>query len=161
MLKVMIMSKVEVKKSKIGGMGVFAVKKMKKNEKAFRFSNNLIYINHRPGCHCKICKRCINLKKNYWLYPNDCIFGWNLNHSCNPNCYSKGRDIFSLRNIRPGEEITIDYSTTTVDKKWKMKCSCGKKNCRKIIRSVQFLTPRLFRKYKGFMPIYVEVNYRK
>lgn len=150
---------VEVRKSKIRGSGVFLIKPLKKDEKIFRFSNNLIPINHKPGCHCKICCRCINLKNDLWLYPKDSIFGWNLNHSCHPDAYFKGRDIFALRNLKMGEEVTIDYSTTNIDKKWKMKCNCQTKNCRKIIRSVQFLPNRIFNKFKGKMPRFVEANY--
>ena len=151
--------KVEVRKSKIRGSGVFLTEPVKKDKKIFRFSDNLIRIVHWPGCHCKICCRCINLKMNYWLYPKDSPFGWNLNHSCNPSAYSKGRDIFALRNLGAEEEVTIDYSTTNVDRKWKMKCNCQAKHCRKIIRSVQFLPKDIFSRFMGKMPRFIEASY--
>lgn len=55
-----------------------------------------------------------------------------INHSCTPNAYMKilyGHILFyALRDIRPGEEITIDYvSTLHSDKK---RCSCGAAKCR-------------------------------
>lgn len=55
-----------------------------------------------------------------------------LNHSCSPNSYMKilhGHIIFfALRDIHPGEEITIDYvSTDHPDTK---KCRCKSPNCR-------------------------------
>ena len=150
-----------VKNSGVQGNGDFATKNLKKDEKIFKFSNNLITILHKPGCDCDVCKRCINLKKDKWLYPKKDSLGWNLNHSCNPNSYSKGRDIFALRKIKKGEEITIDYSTTSIDKKWSMRCICGLKNCRKIIRSIQFLPLNLFNRYLVLMPRYVESNYGK
>lgn len=153
--------KAEVRISKLEGKGVFALKSIKRNEKIFRFSNNLIYINHKPGCHCKICCRCINLHENYWLYPKDSPLGWSLNHSCNANAYIKGREIFALKNIKKNEETTIDYSTTNVDEKWKMYCHCKTKKCRKIIRSIQFLPRRLFKKFKGKMPKFIERNYKE
>ena len=55
-----------------------------------------------------------------------------MNHSCEPNAFMKilyGQvQFYALRDIRPGEEITIDYeSTLHSDKK---RCTCGAANCR-------------------------------
>lgn len=55
-----------------------------------------------------------------------------INHSCRPNAYMKilyGHILFiALRDILPGEEITIDYeSTLHSDEK---RCYCGAKDCR-------------------------------
>lgn len=62
-----------------------------------------------------------------------------INHSCQPNAYMKtlyGHVLFlALRDIQPGEEITIDYqSTLHSDKK---RCYCGAKNCRGTINKVK------------------------
>jgi SET domain-containing protein len=55
-----------------------------------------------------------------------------INHSCTPNAFTRtlyGQLIFfALRDIPPGEEITIDYeSTLHSDSK---RCFCGAPNCR-------------------------------
>ena len=55
-----------------------------------------------------------------------------INHSCEPNSYMKiiyGHILFyALRNIRAGEEITIDYvATLHSDQK---RCLCGAPACR-------------------------------
>ncbi len=55
-----------------------------------------------------------------------------INHSCDPNLTSrimKGHILYmSLRDIRPGEELTIDYR---FDKKVeRVVCRCGSANCR-------------------------------
>jgi len=62
-----------------------------------------------------------------------------INHSCEPNSYMKihyGRvQFYALRDIRPGEEITIDYeSTLHSDSK---RCYCGAKTCRGTINRVK------------------------
>ncbi|MDD5348445.1 MAG: SET domain-containing protein-lysine N-methyltransferase, partial [Candidatus Omnitrophica bacterium] len=119
-----------------------------------------VTIRHRPGCHCAVCRRCIQVGKDRWLYPKRGSFGWNLNHSCSPSCCIHGSYIVALRAIRKGDEITIDYSTTNDDARWEMFCSCGCRNCRKTIRSIQRLPARLLRKYAGRMPRYVEEKYR-
>lgn len=66
------------------------------------------------------------------------------NHSCEPNCYLRGRStLVALRDIAPGEELTYDYSTTMNDdevlleetghEKWTCPCHCGSTHCRGII----------------------------
>lgn len=37
--------------------------------------------------------------------------GWHLNHSKTPNAYHKNYDYYALRDIKEGEEITIDYNS--------------------------------------------------
>ncbi len=61
-----------------------------------------------------------------------------INHSCQPNAYMKilyDHILFlALRDIEPGEEITIDYeSTLHSDSK---RCSCNAGNCRGTINRI-------------------------
>src|SRR5436853_7879857 len=61
-----------------------------------------------------------------------------INHSCEPNSFMKilyGHiQFYALRDISPGEEITIDYEMTLhSDSK---RCFCGAKNCRGTINKV-------------------------
>jgi SET domain-containing protein len=74
-----------------------------------------------------------------------------LNHSCQPNCGIKNLfELVSMRKIKKGEELTWDYDMAENDN-WRMKCKCGSKNCRGVIRGYRFL-PRVFRqKYKGYI----------
>lgn len=58
-------------------------------------------------------KYCID-RGNMMSGPSDfgrMEIGWHLNHSDNPNAGHHGYDYFALRNIRAGEEITIDYNS--------------------------------------------------
>jgi hypothetical protein len=155
------MEKAVVKKSRIQGTGVFAAAQFRRGQKIFKFSGKIIRINHRPGCHCKVCRRCIQVGRDAWLYPRRGSLGWNLNHSCEPSCGFCKSWIVALRRIGAGEEVTIDYSTTNTDTEWRMECTCGRKGCRKEIRSVQRLPPKLFGGFSGLMPRYVEKEYRK
>jgi len=60
-----------------------------------------------------------------------------INHSCDPNCYSKIVDIlgkkhiiiFALRKIFPGEELTYDYKFPIEEVK--IQCHCGARKCKK------------------------------
>lgn len=70
------------------------------------------------------------------------------NHSCNPNCgVNNNFELFSLRKIHAGEELFWDYSTSMLERHWTMHCSCGEKNCRKIIRDFDLLPKYLQEKY--------------
>lgn len=66
------------------------------------------------------------------------------NHSCNPNAFIRGKnELVALKNIKAGEEIFFDYSTTMNDYEkrivetggalWTCKCHCGAKKCRGVI----------------------------
>jgi len=56
------------------------------------------------------------------------------NHSCNPNCgINPKMEMIALKEIQAGEELLWDYSTSMLERHWTMRCSCGEKQCRKII----------------------------
>ncbi|KAF2883593.1 hypothetical protein ILUMI_22588 [Ignelater luminosus] len=62
-----------------------------------------------------------------------------INHSCEPNCYSKVVEIlghkhiiiFALRKILCGEELTYDYKFPFEEDK--IPCTCGSRRCRKFL----------------------------
>uniref|UniRef100_A0A673AL05 [histone H3]-lysine(4) N-methyltransferase n=1 Tax=Sphaeramia orbicularis TaxID=375764 RepID=A0A673AL05_9TELE len=64
-----------------------------------------------------------------------------INHSCEPNCYSRvinveGRKhivIFALRKIYRGEELTYDYKFPIEDASNKLSCNCGARRCRRFL----------------------------
>lgn len=62
-----------------------------------------------------------------------------VNHCCHPNLRARilrGHILYiSLRDIAPGEELTIDYRFARDDEK--ISCSCGAKNCRGTINMVE------------------------
>ena len=58
-----------------------------------------------------------------------------VNHSCNPNSGIIGSaTLIAIKNIKKDEEICFDYSTTMYDDPTKMKCECGERNCRHVIK---------------------------
>ncbi|XP_069372843.1 histone-lysine N-methyltransferase 2B isoform X2 [Paralichthys olivaceus] len=64
-----------------------------------------------------------------------------INHSCEPNCYSRvinvdGRKhivIFALRKIYRGEELTYDYKFPIEDEDSKLHCNCATRRCRRFL----------------------------
>ena len=63
---------------------------------------------------------------------NDARF---INHSCEPNtffrCTPERAEIYALRDIRRGEELTVDYGESQHD--GKLPCRCGAPRCRGFI----------------------------
>ncbi|XP_045077841.1 histone-lysine N-methyltransferase 2B-like isoform X2 [Coregonus clupeaformis] len=64
-----------------------------------------------------------------------------INHSCEPNCYSrvilvdshKHIVIFALRKIYRGEELTYDYKFPIEDDSSKLHCNCATRRCRRFL----------------------------
>lgn len=84
------------------------------------------------------------------------------NHSCDPNAGIRGEgELFALRGIAPGEEITFDYSTTVPPWVspcgWRMACRCQCAGCRHEIGNVLTLPASQLAYYRAnhAMPDYI------
>jgi uncharacterized protein len=143
--------RIEVRKSKIHGNGVFALADLTEGEtlieyKGRRISSEMateLYGNNADTGHTFL----FNLNDK-WLIDgnvNGNSARW-INHSCDPNCtgavhvnidYDEAKDkiwIEALRPIKIGEELTYDYGivlaerhTSKLKKIWT--CRCGSEHC--------------------------------
>jgi SET domain-containing protein len=84
------------------------------------------------------CRPTIYLVEVSRRYALDCQDGnefKHLNHSCEPNCYlriiRRVVEVYTLRQITPGTELTIDYGLTP--HRQGMDCRCGSVKCRRSI----------------------------
>lgn len=101
--------------------------------------------------------RWLQIDKYRWIAPYKSNPGWYINHSCDPNSGIKDSiKIVAMKNIRRGEEVTFDYSTSESENGWYLVCDCGNKNCRGFIRSYEFLPTELKLKYRGFISEYLK-----
>lgn len=101
----------------------------------------------------------VGIEKNHWVDPEKPHKF--LNHSCNPNAGMRGLTLYALHDLSEGEEVTIDYSIIEGDPRWEMPCSCGNSNCRKIVRSIQFLPEQTFKSYLPHVPAYFRRLYEQ
>ncbi|WP_297800656.1 SET domain-containing protein-lysine N-methyltransferase [Arenimonas sp. GDDSR-1] len=144
-------SKIEVRRSKIHGSGVFAAKNIKKGEFIIEYKGLLrtheevdaAYDGEDETGHTFL----FTLNDDYVLDAN--IKGndarW-INHSCDPNCDSEHVDaddgdkrkdrieIKAIRNIKAGEELSYNYGIRLVERHTpKLKklwaCLCGSPKC--------------------------------
>jgi len=71
-----------------------------------------------------------------------------VNHSCEPNAgIRKSRHLTALREIRRGQEIRYDYSTTMEEHSFTMQCLCGAPTCREWVRDFSTLPGPLRERY--------------
>lgn len=149
-----------VAKSGKEGEGIFACEFIKKGQIIGKFSGDIVKFEPKTKEDSLMGEHWLYLKPNTWLdVKSDERY---LNHSCEPNAGISGSvTIKALKDIEPNEEITIDYSTTEEDPNWSMVCSCGLPNCRKVIKSIQFLPKEQFGKYLPFIPTYLKKKYKK
>ncbi len=52
------------------------------------------------------------------------------NHSCDPNTAFAGLNLVAVRDIRAGEELTVDYATFYDRHMTPFDCTCGSASCR-------------------------------
>jgi len=73
-----------------------------------------------------------------------------MNHSCNPNLWLADEiTLTARRDIKAGEELTIDYAFELADENYVMKneCNCHEKTCRKIVTGRDWRLPSLHNIY--------------
>lgn len=133
------MENVVVRKVDKKGKGVFAIRDFKKGESILNIKGKVI-------SKAKLLKSSRYLDDHSGAIGNDTylIFGYPekyINHSCNPNVFDYKRKVIAMKDIKKGVELTFDYSINTRDK-WRMKCYCESKNCRKVITGNFFKLPK-------------------
>ncbi len=146
------MKKIYAGKSLISGKGIFAAEDIKKGQQIQRIMGKLIKRKLRSEKESKKFANWIGMGKDMWLNPNQTKFRY-LNHSCDPSAAIVGtRTLVALKDIPKDGEITFDYSLTDADQYWQMKCKCGSKNCREIIKPIYSVAPEVFSRHYPHIP---------
>lgn len=159
--------KIKVDKSKNLGRGTFVTEPIKKGELVIVQGGQMIGSDaFHTDAYMPIWYHAFQVEQDVYVCPfdlnKDTFDGvFNVNHSCNPTCGFKGQvTMVSLRDLKPGDEITFDYAMTDVEspgEDWEaMDCLCGSPDCRKKITGNDWKLPELQEKYKGYFSTYVE-----
>ncbi|HXT63826.1 MAG TPA: SET domain-containing protein-lysine N-methyltransferase [Pyrinomonadaceae bacterium] len=128
-------------KSRINGQGCFATAPFKRGKKIAEYTGERISdLEAQKRARNRRVLRICDIDGRFSL---DGARGGNgthyINHSCRPNAFMRtlyGHVLFfALRDIQPGDEITIDYEQTLhPDSK---RCFCGTEKCRGTINRVR------------------------
>lgn len=106
------------------GEGIISLASFRKDETVFRFAGimlddiTLYTLQLRTGRHL-----------------HDPFFMGKVLHSCEPNmiCDIDARAFYAVRDIKPGEFLTMDYETTEDVLYRPFECHCGSESCKKYI----------------------------
>ncbi|XP_016128082.1 histone-lysine N-methyltransferase 2A isoform X1 [Sinocyclocheilus grahami] len=138
---------VGVYRSAVHGRGLFCRKNIDAGEMVIEYSGNVIrsvltdkrekYYDSK-GIGCYMFRIDDYEVVDATMHGNAARF---INHSCEPNCYSrvvsvdsqKHIVIFATRRIYIGEELTYDYKFPIEEPGNKLPCNCGAKKCRKFL----------------------------
>jgi hypothetical protein len=115
--------------------------------------NGTIYTDEQLKTMSDIVDDVLQIGPNTFIGPSGNVTD-HIRHSCNPNCIIKIAGyraiLYSLYVIKANSEISFDYSTSSTDdhNTWKLNCTCGSFNCRKIISGFYTLPVELQKEYK-------------
>lgn len=126
------------------GMGVFASAPIRRSAVIASFRGRPKWIWDIPQ---EIWPYTIQVDYDRYVVPRRGGVAWYFNHSCEPNCAISGKSIIADRDIDEGEELTFDYSTDVDWDGFRMKCSCGSRRCRKVVRAYRYLPAKLKLRY--------------
>nr|XP_022908241.1 histone-lysine N-methyltransferase trithorax [Onthophagus taurus] len=144
-LKLTSKKSVGVYRSNIHRRGLFSLRDFESGEMVIEYAGEVIRSiltdkreksYNAKGIGCYMFRVDDNLVVDATMKGNAARF---INHSCDPNCYSKVVEIhghkhiiiFALRRICYGEELTYDYKFPFEEDK--IPCTCGARRCRKFL----------------------------
>lgn len=153
-------------KSKIAGRGLISVKPIKKGDIIAIKGGHIIDWKTYEKYESLIGLSILQIADDFILAPltkseieKVTIF---LNHSCNPNIGVRGEITFvAMRNIKAGEELTVDYAMIQDNTDKPMRCNCGAKNCRKIITGKDWRRKDLQKKYGKYFSAFLREKIQK
>jgi hypothetical protein len=136
------------------GRGLVALRRFERGQRVCVLRGRLVHFDRLWSWWDRDPRRaanCIRFDADRYLDPHGEL-GAFANHSCRPNTMlvRAGRvlDVRAMRVIRPGDEVTHDYSTCLgADDTWSMRCNCGEPACRGRVRRFDRLPADVLQRY--------------
>ena len=148
-----------VKQSTNGGKGFFAQENILKGEIVAIKNGNLVDAINATQLDEELGDFSLQISDEFFICPrskeeiNDTVIF--INHSCEPNIGMDGQISYvAMRNILAGEELCLDYAMAmTTD--YKLVCSCGSPNCRKLITGNDWKIEELQKRYDKYFSWFI------
>lgn len=131
--------KYQMKGNAIAGFGIYATGEIKDQELIFKGEEKSQRIATRSyikqSWNVKelenFKKYAYPLSKEVFLLWDENPAGWApQNHSCDANTAYKGLNVYALRDIKKGEELTLNYALFLDEHMEPFMCTCGSANCK-------------------------------
>ncbi len=144
------------------GKGIFTARKFSAGQTLYEVTGKRFHYTTLLTHGGTFLDNCFRLSENYYQSPEGQI-GVYQNHSCTPNARVVKQHgkllVVAVEDIEKNTEVLIDYSTITAsDDIWTMRCNCGAKGCRKVVRNWTKL-PRATKEYyikSQILPRYIQ-----
>lgn len=161
--------KLKVRKTSKRGFGTFASRDLKKGELLIVSGGYVMPLRDEERLPDNLGDNGVQITENLSICvaKREELGGINfLNHSCNPNVGIRGQIFWvAMRRIKKGEEVTCDYAMALCRSKnakpYRLKCLCGKKNCRGVITDDDWKNRELQRKYDGYFQYFLQERINK
>jgi len=121
--------KVNVKKSKLHGKGVFALRDFEKGEVVLKWKPKPLKKSEMETLSLNKKKHVMHIDGKYFLMRSPERY---INHSCEPNVKNQNMSNIAIKDIKKGEEITIKYKKALAGG-INFKCECNEKGCKETI----------------------------
>ena len=154
-------AKTEVRASKIQGRGLFAREPIAAGEIVAVKGGSILDRSALAVVGREISSADIQIEDGLYVAPRTAAeveaSMLHLNHSCDPNVGVRGQITFvAMREVPAGSELTIDYAMIDGEPSERMECSCGSRECRKVITGNDWRLPELRRKHAGYFSRYIQ-----
>lgn len=147
---------VSVQRTSNKGLGIFAIRNIKKDEVITEFKGPVVTVPEFDGIPDEVVNHLFNIGTDKYIIAREPAV--RTNHSCDPNA-GIVRDVFlvAMKDISAGEEVTFDYSTIIADA-WVMECNCGSELCRKTVGKYIDLPEEVKQRYLRYTPDWIRIK---
>lgn len=157
-LQSILSPKVEVRSSKVHGMGMFAKEDIYKGEVVFIKGGHIL--TRKQVFSSGVINSYLPIDDAYVIgaikKEEENSVKLYINHSCDPNCGVRGEITFvAMTDIAKGSELTIDYCMVD-NEDYGIDCTCSSPSCRKKITGFDWKQKKLQQKYKGYFARYLQ-----
>jgi len=148
------------------GKGIFAGREFHEGDKILDFSGPVIHRSQLPIPILPENDYYLQIGEDLFLGPSGQLDDF-VNHSCDPNAgvvvQFNSAILRAIRNIKRGEEILFDYSTTMDNAPCEIDCRCKSPACQGRIQNFLLLPVPVQQKYVklGIVPDYILKKYLK
>lgn len=135
-----------IKGNSISGYGIYAKYDLPKNTLLFKGEERAqrIVTKKYVDEHWNEREK-LNFRRYAYPISKDTYILWDLqpeewspqNHSCDANCEYQGLNVITNRDIKKGEELTLDYAQFLDHTMEPFECQCGSSKCRGLIQGKQ------------------------
>ncbi|CAI5995228.1 unnamed protein product [Closterium sp. NIES-64] len=144
--------------------GLFALASIRRGEPLLVFAGKLVGLDYLLGSDERVRELSLRVNDHLWQVPDPTRGPETpdfINHSCDPNCgLEDSVTVVALRNIAPGEELSIDYGSTNAGvvrtSSDNFSCHCGASICRGVVTCDDWRLPELRQRLWPFFPPFIK-----